>query len=471
MSATHLHIETRVVEFFRTRGLLAPGRHFVVAASGGRDSTVLAYVMASVAASWDCSLTLATVHHGLRPDADAEVEFVRSLAMQLNAGFAFRKVDVNGEIRRSGGSVQDVARRLRYQALEEMCGEAGASVILTAHHAEDQAETLLAHFLRGAGPEGLSGIRPVVGRVARPFLNVAQQEIQDLAAAQSVEWMHDSSNDSDKYRRNALRHHVSPSITRVVGPGWVQALGDSAKLFALLASFLKEHGSLLADRHITEVGDGIMVSGNSLNGSTEFEKLAVCRFALHELRGTEASLDESFSLLRLMEAAPGDTAQLRSGVTALREKDGLRLLPPVEDRPPVGVRLGSSVNWGTWLLTSEELGNQPPEFTSDRSEEFIDLDATGRQLRLRHWTADDRFEPFGFGHEKTVGSFLADSGFPLARRRRIPVLEGAAGIIWVCGLRLAQHAAIGPSSRHIARLRITIDDNISLSPAANTYDF
>jgi tRNA(Ile)-lysidine synthase len=451
--------------------MLAPPTHFLIAASGGRDSTVLARVMMSVAASWKCSLTLASVHHGLRPEADKEIEFVRALAKQIDAGFVFRKADIKGEIRRNGGSVQEVARRLRYRALEEMCDEVGATLILTAHHAEDQAETLLAHFLRGAGPEGLSGIRQIIGRVARPFLSVTQQEIQDWAEAHSVEWMHDASNDSDEYRRNAMRHHISPAITSVFGPGWVQALGNNALLFTALSSFLNEQGSRLAERHIADDGDAIVVNGNSLNDSSEFEKLLVCRLALAELRGSEASLDESFILLRLLGTSPGDTTQLRGGVTAVREQERLRLLPPVEDHPPKEVVIGTAIRWGAWQLTVEEVGDQRPEFSGDPSEEFIDLDATGRRMQLRHWTVEDRFEPLNFDREKAVRTFLADSGFSLARRRRVPVLEGTNGIIWVCGVRLAQHAALRPESRRIGRLRYTFSASNTLSPTDKTHDF
>lgn len=455
MNSTVPHIETRVIEFLRTRTLLSPETHFIVAASGGRDSTVLAHVMKSVAELWKCSLTLASVNHGLRPEADEEVEFVRALAGKLGAGFAWRQVDVEGEIHRSGGSVQDTARRLRYRALEEMCDEAGATTILTAHHADDQAETLLAHFLRGAGPEGLSGIRPVIGRVVRPFLTLTQQEIHAWAVKHGVTWMHDASNDSDKYRRNALRHHISPAITSVFGPGWVQALGNSAQLFMALSAFLREQGSRLAQQCITDDGESIMVDGNSLNGIAEFEKLTVCRLALDELRGTEASLDESVTLLRMFEAAPGVTAQIGGGVIAVRERNGLRLLPPDDDHAPVEVLAGTPVRWGARQFVIEELGDQRPQFSTDPSEECIDLDTAGEHMQLRRWTADDRFEPLGFGREKEVGKFLADSGFSLARRLRIPVLEGPHGIIWVCGVRLAQHAALRPGSRRIGQLRFT----------------
>lgn len=471
MSRGQVHIEARVVEFLRTRGLLEagsaekPGTHFLVAASGGRDSTVLAVVMARIAAAWNARLTLATVHHGLREEADAEVVFVRDLASRLGEGFLERRVDVRGEMSRSGASVQDAARRLRYAALEDMCDEAGASVILTAHHADDQAETLLGHFLRGAGPDGLSGIRPLLGRVARPLLSVSAADIAAFADEQDLAWMEDASNARDDYRRNAIRHHIAPAITGVFGPGWVQALGDSARLHAMLSSHLGAIEDERARAAITMEGDALLVRessavrGISLNDSSEFEKLTVCRRALRELHGAAPSLDESFRLLQLMEAAPGASLQLRDGCTALREREGLRLFPAAEPPPASDVQVGAAIRWDAWTLAAEHLGSGHPALSADPYEEIIDLDAAGDRWRLRAWTLEDRFEPFGFGQEKAVGAFLADSGFALAQRRRIPVLEGERGIVWVCGVRLGQHAAIHPGSRRFGRLRFFITDS------------
>jgi tRNA(Ile)-lysidine synthase len=458
MTAEPPHLQQRIVEFLRTRHLLASGTHMLVAASGGLDSTVLAHVASRIAAAWKGKLTLATVHHGLRPEAESEISFVRALAKELGAEFRMRRVDVSGEMLRSGVSLQDAARLLRYRALEEMCDETGASVILTAHHADDQAETLLAHFLRGAGPDGLSGIRPVRGRVARPMLGMTRDEILAWARIHDLAWMEDPSNQRDDYRRNAIRHHVSPAVTKVFGEGWVRALGNDARLFGLLGDFLREHGAHLAERCMIESGDELRILRNSLNDSTEFEKLYACRIALQKLRGTAGTFEEQFSLLQLFDASPGATVQLREGAAAIRDPEGLRLFLASTVHDPVHVAVGQVAHWDSWRLAAEELGAERPAYSADPFDELIDLERAGDSWQLRQWTADDRFEPLGFGREKHVGRFLADSGFPAARRARIPVLEGPLGIVWVCGVRLAQSAALRADSRRIGRIHFFTTD-------------
>lgn len=467
------HLEARVVEFLRTRKLLVPGTdesqgsHLLVAASGGRDSTVLAAIVHGIARKWRGRLTLATVDHGLREEAGEEVAFVRALAREFGAGFLQRRVDVRGEMLRNGTSVQDAARRLRYAALEDMRAETAADVILTAHHAHDQAETLLAHFMRGAGPDGLTGIRPLHGRVARPLLDVPADAIAAYAEANAIDWREDSSNATDEYRRNAIRHRIAPAVSSVFGPGWVTALGESARLHGLLADYL--HGMETSlDAAVESEGEDVVVREISLNASSEFEKLTVCRQALRRSGMAAPPLRDSFALLDLLVARPGATRQLSGGIHARRTGDGLRLLPVASSPGETEAAPGCRLRWGAWTFAAEELppreesaavGRQQPRLpVDDPFEEIIDLDEAGKSWRLRAWTSEDRFEPFGFGRAKSVGEFLADRGVTLQQRRRIPVLEGPRGIIWVCGVRLARHAAVHPGSSRFCRLRFSIND-------------
>ncbi|MDX9759558.1 MAG: tRNA lysidine(34) synthetase TilS [Bacteroidota bacterium] len=465
MSGESESIKARVVEFLRVHGLLTRGSghaaaaHLLVAASGGRDSTVLAHLMARIGAEWNTRVTLGTVHHGLRDEAEEEVRFVERLGATLGAGVLVRRVDVLAEMRRAGGTIQTAARRVRYAALEEMRIEAGASVILTAHHADDQAETLLAHFLRGAGPDGLTGIRAVHGHVARPLLGIDAADIAAYATTRQLEWIEDASNATDAYRRNAIRHRISPAIADVYGPGWVRTLGDTARLNASLSDFLRQVARARAREAIVVDGDDVLVRRISLNDSSEFEKLMVCRLALRMLLDITPGFGASFDLAALIGSSVGTTLQLRDGVTARNEADGLRLSPAPVPRDAVHLHLGESVRWGAWTFTSEDLGAQRPAFDNDSGTELVDLESIGVHWRLREWTHEDRFEPLGAGREKGVGPFLTAAGLPRIRRGRIPVLEGPSGIIWVCGVRLAHAAALRPRSRHIGRLRFFINEH------------
>ena len=446
------HLASRCVSMLRKNGFLRRGCAFVVAASGGMDSTVLCHLVAEFAPRWDLRLHFAYVHHGLRTEADAEARFVEQLAMELKAEFHLSRVDVRGALSQSGASLQDVARRLRYDALEAIRASVDAVAILTAHHADDQAETVLAHFLRGSGVRGLTGIKPVFGNVVRPLLATPRNDLLAEANSRGIAWMEDASNDTDVYTRNAIRHHVLPAIDQNVAPGVRSVLCDTSTLFSSLDAFLDAHTCRLLEQTVLERGaDSVSLAVPAMKGYFEFERMLLLRSAVSSLRGNEASFDEVTTLLRLLVAPPGRHAVLRGDVTAIRERDALVLCRPAVRLEAMAVRIGETCIYDRARFSSAESAVAPP-LTKSRLTEIVDLDHTGVMWRLRPWSAEDVFHPLGSDNVKRIRDFLADQGFPSRLRDRIPVLEGEHGIIWVCGVRLDQRAALTDQSERFATI-------------------
>mgnify|MGYP000551381235 FL=1 len=447
-----MSLVTRCTEFLRLHGALARGGTLMVAASGGLDSTVLADVMADIGRRWSLRLVLAHVHHGLRDDADADAAFVQAFAERHGAAFALRHVDVRVALERDGGSLQAVARDLRYAALEAMRVEAKAEAILLGHHADDQAETVLAHFLRGSGVRGLAGMAAARDGLLRPLLAESRDELERYAKDRELTWRHDSSNDSDAYARNSLRHHVIPAIETHAGTVWTKSVLDTARLFRALDTFLEGHVAQLADAALHRRGEAVYVAVQPLKGYFEYEQFALLRHALTRLRGNAALFDEVLSLQHLIDAATGNAAVLRDGFRAFRERDAIVISGPEDPPAQHPVTPGSAVHYGVAEFTFQRVSREDVRFHPDPSEEFIDLERTGSALTLRAWTEDDRFDPIGGRRGAHVGRFLAAAGFSALARRNIPVLSGDSGIVWVCGVRLDAHAALPRQGGSPARL-------------------
>jgi tRNA(Ile)-lysidine synthase len=204
-----------------------------IACSGGLDSMVLLQLASHWCQAQGQTLLVFHVHHGLSPHADAWQRHVEARAAALGLRADVRHVQVKA----GGAGTEAAARKLRYRALGEMCREHGATLLLTAHHLDDQAETVLLQLLRGSGPAGLSGMDAanaapeLLGNpdlvMARPLLPLSRAELEAQARASGLDWVEDESNSDTRYARNALRHQVMPALAQAF-PGFQQRFARSA---------------------------------------------------------------------------------------------------------------------------------------------------------------------------------------------------------------------------------------------------
>jgi tRNA(Ile)-lysidine synthase len=208
-------------------------RSIAIAYSGGLDSSVLLQLAHAHARESGASVFAFHVHHGLSPNADAWLAHCEGACAALGVRFEHRRVNVANT--KSG--TEAAARKLRYAALGEMCRAHGVGLLLTAHHLDDQAETVLLQLLRGSGPAGLSGMdaantaSSLLGSdqivMARPLLHVARGELEQYAGDRGIAWVDDESNADPRYARNALRHQVMPALAHAF-PGFQQRFARSA---------------------------------------------------------------------------------------------------------------------------------------------------------------------------------------------------------------------------------------------------
>ncbi|MBK7947503.1 MAG: tRNA lysidine(34) synthetase TilS [Deltaproteobacteria bacterium] len=208
----------------------------LVAVSGGRDSCVLLELLRRSAQARGLELVVAHVHHGLRgEEADRDAVLVEDLARAAGLPFHLLRVDPEATRRtgpsRTRPSLEESARDLRRAALRRLADETGSSVVATAHHAGDQAETVLLRILRGTGPDGLAGITPRSedGRFVRPLLTVSPERVEAFASANRLVWREDASNDDPRFRRNRVRHVLLPGLATQFNPRILRALVDLAE--------------------------------------------------------------------------------------------------------------------------------------------------------------------------------------------------------------------------------------------------
>jgi tRNA(Ile)-lysidine synthase len=197
----------------KTSGLLEKGDRVLVALSGGADSVFLLRVLLELKWALDIEVCAAHLNHGIRgEEADRDESFSRALCERLSVPFVSEKISIPDEMKKTGDGCEECARRVRYTFLQSAAKSFDCSKIATAHHADDNIETVLLHMIRGSALGGLTGIRPILGNIIRPLLCVSRAEILDSLKEIGQDFVTDSTNASDDMTRNFIRHNILPNI-------------------------------------------------------------------------------------------------------------------------------------------------------------------------------------------------------------------------------------------------------------------
>jgi tRNA(Ile)-lysidine synthase len=434
--------------------LPTPGLRLAVGISGGADSVALLRILAERSGELGLVLHAAHLHHGLRgEEADADLEFCRALAADLGLPFHDARVETAAEAEKSGESIEEAARRLRYGWFRQLMASGAVEAVATAHTCDDQAETVLAKFLRGAWTEGLSGIHPAVkfpeGRILRPLLGTTRIEVEAYLNALGQAWREDSSNRNLTFTRNRLRHELLPVLER-----WNPRLREHLAQMAALA----RDEDAWWQGEMSRLAPQLLMQGRPVRGGG---------------RAASASESDGLSLdvTRLAELAPAVQRRLlRHGAEQLgaaldfRATEGLRSLALIgragqkcelaqglrAERTPRELRLAVSLP-----VASESATNLIREYTTQLPGEIqaaafglrmrisivapavIDAAAPSGQIaRLRNWRPGDRVRLRYSSGPRKVKEVLERLRVTGSRRTVWPVLEVDGRIVWMKGVEL-----------------------------------
>lgn len=421
-------MEEKVLGYIRENTLLEAGDNVTVALSGGADSVALLWVLRALAPRLGITLRAAHFHHGIRgAEADRDAEFCRSLCADWGIPFTLGRGDAPGRAAQSGESLEEAARALRYDFLLS----AAPGKLATAHNADDNAETLLIHLLRGSGPRGLGGIPPRRGRIVRPLLRCTRAEIEALLSAEGLPHVEDSSNAEDDCLRNRLRHRVLP-LLRAENPGLSATLSRTAALVREEDAYL----SGLAARAAAECRAGEGWSCKKLLALDPVLRRRVLLAALRDLGLEDPAAVYVEALERLLNAGSSARLDLPGGKAAQREYDLLRFAAC--ETPRALPELALTVP-GTTLLPDnsgriECFVTKNSYFSKKNLTTFaLKCDMIlGRELKVRGRQPGDRLTlP---GGTKSLKALMIDRKIPARLRDSVPVLTLDGRAIAVFGV-------------------------------------
>ncbi|MBQ8974350.1 MAG: tRNA lysidine(34) synthetase TilS [Oscillospiraceae bacterium] len=230
----------RVKKFAGEYDLLRSGELVLAAVSGGCDSVCMLHMLLELSESMGFSVAAAHFDHRLRGEESArDAEFVEKLCRALGVELYMGSGDVAQYARQKGTGTEEAARILRYRFLEDTADKIGAVKIATAHNADDNAETVIFNLIRGAGTRGLCGIPAVRGRIIRPVMCLTRREIEGYLNEKGIAHVDDSTNESDDYTRNKIRHHIVP-LLRDINPAAVKNILSSKRSLERDEAYLSE---------------------------------------------------------------------------------------------------------------------------------------------------------------------------------------------------------------------------------------
>jgi len=435
----------------------------IVAVSGGADSVCLLKILYALKKHLNISITVAHFNHGLRPKEDEkETEFVAKLAKRLNLALITDKSKNITKVH--GSSIEEKAREVRYQFFQKAINENHAQKLALGHTLNDQAETVLMHFLRGTGITGLSGIPPIRQNFfIRPLIDITRDEIHSYLKENDESFIMDSSNLETRYLRNKIRLELLPLLLKYQ-PKLVEHLGELAFLCRQETRFLDDEATKFLDNITVDSTkhslDLLLSNFTALSSSLQYR---IIRQAIKKIKGNLRKIERGH-IKAIIDCTNNDKPQiivnLPENIIVKKIYDKLRF------------HLGDTIETQNFSYSINELGmlkikeiNKTISLTEISKNDFmlstdspqaayLDLDKLKWPLRARNFRAGDKFIPYGMNGFKKVKDIFIDNKIPSEERKKIPILISHHDIVWVYGIRIDDRYKIKQKTKRILRCKI-----------------
>lgn len=406
-------------------GIIRQGDRITLGLSGGADSVCLLFLLLELKEKYGLTLKAVHVHHGLRgAEADGDEAFVRDLCERLQVPLSVRHADVRAFAKETGRSEEEAGRELRYRILRE---EAAGGKIATAHHSDDNCETILLNILRGTGLAGLSGIPQANGDIIRPLLHVSRAQIEEYLKKRGEPYRTDATNSSPEYTRNRIRLELLPWLEREINAGTREHLLNLARR----AGEAEELVSALAEdffKKAAGIGEGaVELPVQELETQPALVQKRALFMAVEAVCGkrkdiTAKQLD---ALAALTKKQVGAAVSLPEGMTGIRTYRTLRIGFEPE---PENMEFSCKMRFFVYAN-----GAEPPRIPYTK---WFDYDRIKDTLVWRNRQRGDTIALAG--GRKSLQRYLIDEKIPAAQRDALPVLADGSNIVWIAGHRISE---------------------------------
>lgn len=456
----------------------------VAGVSGGADSVCLLFVLCALKEKLGFQIRACHVNHGLRgADADADEAYVKELCGRLGVPCRIFHENVELIARKRKQSPEEAGRAVRREAFETVCREAGGTRIATAHHRDDNAETVLLNLARGTGLGGLCGIRPVRGKWIRPLLALDRQQIEEYLAGKKVRWREDATNGTDDYTRNRIRHHVLPVLEEQINPRAVLHIDELSRQAQEIWEYLEHSTDQARERCVAvitpaedergaEAAEGRASALEIDAGLFRKEMPAVQKQLLKRslacVKGGEKDIEAVHisDLMKLFDRQAGRQLDLPGGIRAVRIAAGVRLEKKTAETPPAARREtvlnipGETSVPGTGQkvvcrFVEEADLQQAKEMPQKSYTKWFDYDIIEYTLSVRTRQSGDYFVIDAEGSRQKLKSYFVNEKIPQEKRDEMLLIADGHHIIWIPGRRMSRAYQVRSGTKRVLEIKIT----------------
>ena len=448
-----------MIDKFRTyikeQQLIGKNSRLLLAVSGGVDSSVMVHLFRQEPYEFG----IAHCNFGLRgKESDEDEQFVQQLALKAGVEFHHKSFDTEDYASANSMSIQEAARKLRYAWFARLSSENQYDYVVTAHHADDLAETILLNLTRGTGIAGLHGILPRRGKIIRPLLFASRAQIEKYASDNSIEFRVDRSNSDLKYARNLIRNNVMPELKKL-NPSVVDTISRHAGVITDIEAILDQYCDDFVSRNKirNEKGEEVIINIRELLISPG------ARYILYRLLsqfGFNATL--CADIYRALNTSKTGEVFYSSSYKAIHDRDELiiqragastdeRIYEVEKDDDGMLMRYGSievsriELPDGTTWEEHLDLSNSEVAYLDESKIDF--------PLKVRTWKNGDQFRPLGMKGNKLLSDFYTDLKVPVYVKSKTYLVISGEDIIWVAGLRINDRYKLKGSTKTALKLR------------------
>ncbi|MGB3948839.1 MAG: tRNA lysidine(34) synthetase TilS [Bacteroidia bacterium] len=439
---------TSFLTYIAKQKLVTQKHTVLLAVSGGIDSVVMVDLFHKAGLKFaiaHCNFQLRNV------ESNEDEQFVKALAHKYNVAFHVIKFKTAEIAKKNKTSIQVTARELRYQWFEKIRTENKYATIATAHHLNDSIETFIINFTRGTGISGLHGILPKQGNVIRPLLFATKQEIENHAKKHTLIFREDSSNASDKYTRNKIRHHIVP-VLKEINPNFENAFEKNIQQLIDTEAIYKNEIENKRASIVIKQQNTTTLSIKALKALTPLNT-----YLYEFLKPFDFNATTVYEIEKALDAESGKLF-LSPTHRIIKDREAL-LIEKLTDKKTTDEEFTIKKNQKTLVFSNQQLEIktikvEKTQLSNNAFEAFIDWGKLEFPLTVRKWKQGDSFYPLGMKGKKKLSDFFIDKKLSLYQKENIWVLTSGNKIVWIMGLRLDERFKITEKSTKIVQINL-----------------